>query len=237
MMNHLAFDIETARIVPDGEKLHAHRPLGITCYALAWRENNEVVTLRGYGEDSAGEPQPQMSRAECRVLVEKLSDYVRQGYTILTWNGLGFDFDILAEESGMHSACCELALNHVDMMFHFFCLQGRLLGLNAAAKGMGLEGKPEGMDGAQAPVLWQQRGFTKVLEYVTQDVTMTLQLAEEVAMRRQIRWQTRTGKPNRVKIDAWLPVHAALELPLPKGKWTRTPIGRERFTAWLEIPR
>jgi predicted PolB exonuclease-like 3'-5' exonuclease len=178
-----------------------------------------------------------MSRGECAALVEQLNDAVRQGYTLLTWNGLGFDFDILAEESGQHAACCELARAHVDMMFHFFCLQGYPLGLDTAAKGMGLAGKPEGMDGSLAPLLWQQCEYDKVLAYVRQDVVTTLSLAEEVAARRQIRWQTRGGKANRVPIAQWLPVSSALALPLPDNKWLRKPMTRARFTAWMDQPR
>ena len=160
-MNLLAFDLETARLTPDGEDWHAHRPLGISCYALAWRNEGAIKTVVGHAQDGAGSPQPQMSRAECRSLVEELADKVSQGYTLLTWNGLGFDFNVLAEEAGMHSACCELARAHVDMMFHFFCLQGYPLGLDTAAKGMGLAGKVEGMDGAQAPILWQQGQYAE----------------------------------------------------------------------------
>jgi hypothetical protein len=134
----------------------------------------------------------------------------------------------------MHDACCDLARAHVDMMFHFFCLQGYPLGLNAAAKGMGLAGKVEGMDGSQAPLLWQQREYDKVLTYVTQDVVTTLELAAAVTARGQIRWQTRTGKPNRVTIPRWLTVTEALALPLPNTAWIRKPMTRQRFCAWLE---
>jgi hypothetical protein len=49
---------------------------------------------------------------------------VRARYTIVTWNGTGFDFDILAEESGMLAECKGLAVNHVDMMFHVLCRLG-----------------------------------------------------------------------------------------------------------------
>ena len=31
--------------------------------------------------------------------MQYLATQVENGYTIVTWNGLGFDFDILAEES------------------------------------------------------------------------------------------------------------------------------------------
>jgi hypothetical protein len=246
-MNFLAFDLETARIPPNGDEWAAHRPLGISCYALAWRGIDEVKTggvktagvntVAGFGKDGAGKAQAQMSRAECGTLVAELIDYVRQGFTLLSWNGLGFDFDILAEESGNHAACCELARAHVDMMFHFFCLQGYPLGLDTAAKGMGLAGKIEGMDGSQVPRLWQEGQHERVLAYVTQDAVMTLRLAEEVAKRGQIRWHTRTGKANRVAIPAWLPVCEALALPLPKNKWIRKPMTRARFTAWMDSSR
>jgi hypothetical protein len=236
-MNFLAFDIETARLTPAGEEFLAHRPLGISCYAPAWRDAEGVHHQTGFGQANSATPQPQMSRAECAALVTTLQERVRQGYTLLTWNGLGFDLDILAEESGLHAACCELACAHVDMMFYFFCLQGYPLGLDSAAKGMGLAGKSEGMDGAQAPLFWQQGKFEEVLSYVAQDVKTTLELCEAVTARHQIRWRTRGGKANRVKIAAWLPVHEALALPLPDNNWLRHPMTRDRFTGWMEQPR
>lgn len=236
-MNYLAFDIETSRLTPAGENWLHHRPLGISCYALAWQTAEGIETRASCGRNTAGAPQAQMRRDECCALVEELHERVQQGYTLLTWNGLGFDFDVLAEESGMHAMCCALARGHVDMMFHFFCLQGYPIGLDAAATGMGLAGKLDGMDGSQAPLLWQQQQYDKVLEYVAQDVVMTLQLAHEVSKRRQIRWRTRTGKPNRVAIAQWLNVTSSLALPLPDNSWIRTPMTRERFTGWMEKPR
>ena len=233
-MKYLAFDIESSRLAPNGEDLLLHRPLGISCYALAWQEPDGAKMLVGHGKDEAGQPWLQMTQDECQTLVLQLTEYVRQGFTLLTWNGLGFDFDILAEESGMHAQCVELAYAHVDMLCHFFCLQGYTLGLNAAAKGMGLAGKPEGMDGSQAPIRWQQGEYETVLAYVAQDVLTTLDLAAAVEARGQIRWITRTGKPNRVTIRQWKRVTEALELPLPDPKWIRRPMTRERFTSWME---
>lgn len=57
-----------------------------------------------------------MSRDDAAELVNFLAEAADSGSTILTWNGL--DFDILAEESGMVEECRQLALAHVDMMFH-----------------------------------------------------------------------------------------------------------------------
>ena len=42
-----------------------------------------------------------MSQEEAAKLVEYLTTQVENGYTLVTWNGVGFDLDILAEESGM----------------------------------------------------------------------------------------------------------------------------------------
>ena len=107
---------------------------------------------------------------------------------------MGFDFDILAEESGMLAECRELAVNHVDMMFHILCRLGFGVSLNAAAKGMGLEGKPEGMNGAMAPVLWAEGKREAVLDYVAQDVRTTAALATECEACGALRWITKSGK-------------------------------------------
>ncbi len=40
-----------------------------------------------------------MTLEEVAGLLQYLCKMAGEGYTILTWNGLGFDFDILAEES------------------------------------------------------------------------------------------------------------------------------------------
>ena len=51
---------------------------------------------------------------------------------------MGFDLDVVAEESGMFQECRRMARNHVDMMFHLLCLLGYGVSLDSAAKGMGL---------------------------------------------------------------------------------------------------
>ncbi|MCI0493221.1 MAG: hypothetical protein L0Z07_09820, partial [Planctomycetes bacterium] len=48
--------------------------------------------------------------AEARRRVQALLRYVATGYTVLTWHGLGIDFDILADESATRDECKELDL-------------------------------------------------------------------------------------------------------------------------------
>jgi hypothetical protein len=155
-----------------------------------------------------------MSQQEAAALVEYLATQVGLGYTIVTWNGMGFDFDILAEESGMLAECKRLAVEHVDMMFHVLCRLGYGVGLNAAAKGMNLAGKPEGMNGGIAPVLWAERKREEVLHYVTQDVRTTLELANACEAQCAMRWIARSGKLRSMALPGeWLTVEAAARLP------------------------
>ena len=180
-------------------------------------------------------PNDRMNRQDTARLVQYLADQVAQGCTVVTWNGLGFDLDILAEESGMLSECRTLALGHVDMMFHVFCQLGHGVGLDAAAKGMGVAGKCEGLKGADAPVLWAEGRREEVLRYVAQDVKTTMELATTCEARGTFHWLARSGKVRSMPLrQGWLAVREALLLPLPDTSWMDSPWERERFTGWIE---
>jgi hypothetical protein len=133
---YLAFDIEIAAEIPEGATdWKEYRPLGITCAATLPGDGDPSLW---FGIEEHPNLAPRMTREEVCDLVRYLQSAVAKGYTILTWNGLSFDFDVIAEESGMHAECAELALHHVDMMFHVFCLRGHYLGLDKVANGTGL---------------------------------------------------------------------------------------------------
>ncbi len=223
---YLAFDVETAKVMPENEKnWRSCRPLGIACAATLLSETDEVMVWQGADR---------LTQSEAAGLVKYLRDMVRQGYTVLTWNGTGFDFDILAEESGMLNECRELAVSHVDMMYHVLCRLGFGVSLNAAAQGMGLPGKPEGMNGAMAPVLWSEGQRNVVLDYVAQDVRTTLALAIECENRRELRWITKSGKPRTMRLPSgWLTMQQAERLPQPNTSWMTEPWRRTDFTAWM----
>ena len=226
---YLAFDIEIARIIPEGEMdWNSLKPLGITCAAAA---SSDGGIWNWYAKEPDGRFADRMNPRLCAKLVNEIY-ILSKDYTILTWNGLGFDFDILSEESGEYKLCRDLALNHIDMMFHFFCEMGYPLGLDAAAKGMGLSGKPEGMDGAKAPVLWAQQEYHQVLEYVTQDVKNTLALALLVEDKGTLEWTARSGNENLWICDKWLTVKEARELPEPDTSWMTDPWPRSKFYGW-----
>ncbi len=229
---YLAFDIETARQWPDGQDWRGYRPLGISCAATLPADAQRSTTWHGL--TTHDQPADRMSRQDVVKLVDHLAAMVRDGYTILTWNGLGFDFDVLAEESGMSEQCQSLALGHVDMMFHVFCELGFPVGLEAAAQGMGLPGKPEGITGLLAPKMWAGGRRQEVLDYVAQDTRTTLDLATSCEQQGCFRWITRRGQTKRMPLPAgWMDVNSAAKLPEPDTSWMSDPIPRRQFTAWL----
>ncbi len=223
---YLAFDIETSKVIPEGTIWKSCRPLGIACAATLLSDTDEVCLWQGAAD--------RLSQQEAAGLVAYLRDMVRDGYTIVTWNGTGFDLDILAEESGMLAECRELAVYHVDMMYHILCRLGYGVSLTAAAQGMGLPGKPEGMNGAMAPVLWSEGQRNAVLDYVAQDVRTTLALAIECENQRALRWITKSGKPRTMRLPSgWLTTEQAERLPQPNTSWMTEPWKRTDFTAWM----
>ncbi|NLS92417.1 MAG: hypothetical protein GXX96_09660 [Planctomycetaceae bacterium] len=231
--NYAAFDIETAADVPESAGSWAsYRPLGITCAAVFCQDASEALVWHGKNTD--GTPAARMSQPEAGQLVKQLEKLVAEGYTLLTWNGLGFDFDILAEESGAVGECRKLAIDHVDMMFHVFCDRGFPVALDKAAEALAIKGKPKGMSGYLAPRLWADGAHDKVLDYVAEDVRIARDIALACEKAHRFRWLTSRGKPSSMPLPSgWLTVREAMRLPEPDTSWMTHPIPRRRFTGWL----
>ncbi len=229
---YLAFDIETAKILPeDFGELLAHRPLGICC-AATWASHEEAAQLF-YSRDPNNVPAAQMSQHDLSTFVDFLLTQVDNGYSIVTLNGLGFDFDVLAEESNRWDDCRHLARTHVDILFHIFCEKGFGVGLNAAAKALGLS-KPENVDGSVAPQLWKDGQHQQVLDYVAQDCNLTLNIAEASEKNNTFQWITRKGTTAYLDIPSgWRTVEESLACPLPDTSWMDKPWPRSKFTHWL----
>ena len=231
---YLAFDIETARVIPGPTfEWKAHRPLGITCIASLSNDDDEPRVWLSRTRD--GTPAPQMTRADTATFVEYLSRATAEGFVPLSWNGLAFDLDVLAEESGLVDPCKNLARSHVDMMFHVVCEKGFRVALKSAAAGLDLPGKLPGVEGFDAPTLWAAGQTDLVIRYVAQDVRTTLAVARESEKRHALAWRTTRGTISHMRLPrGWLSVEAAMQLPLPDTSWMTDPPSRRDFTAWLE---
>lgn len=225
---YLAWDIEIFNSIPAGATdWKAHMPLGVSCAAMiASDESNPILW-------HAADKSKPMSAVDLDAMIEYMAHCVEdRGYTIVTHNGTSFDWWLVAIESNSFNACANLAMHSIDTMFHFLAIKGYRIGLDAIAKGCGLPGKTEGMNGALAPELWQAGDYDAVLDYVVQDVVTTLQVTEAVELNKGFNWIAKSGRLNSVAIPVWLTVVEAMQLPLPNTSWMQSPITREEIAGW-----
>lgn len=231
----VAFDLEIIKEIPEGIDWKNIRPLGISCVALL--PNEQIFSNLYYSDDLSSSA---IRKKALQSMIKTMMMWQKEGLSILTWNGLQFDFDVLAEESGMYDECKELALNHIDMMFHFFCVKGYPVGLEAVSNGLGLGGKMAGMSGAQAPQLWASEKLSdrlKVLRYVHQDVVATLDIFERAEELGMVSWITKKGKLSHAPLfpqGKFLTVKECLDMPLPDTSWMDKPLTREEFYDWIK---
>lgn len=231
---YLAFDLETAKVVKGRSfSLAKERPLGVSC--IATLKSDEADPQLWHGHTDSGTPAERMAPDDFNPFLQYMNEAVEAGYTLLTWNGLGFDFDVLAEESQQADTCKSLALAHVDMLFHVFCEKGFPVSLANAAAGLNVEGKTDGISGMEAPVLWKAGRHQEVLDYVAQDVRATLAVGLAAEEQKQFRWITAKGRPSKFPLrKGWLNVSEARNLPEPDTSWMDRPIPRSNFAGWLD---
>jgi hypothetical protein len=233
-MRFAAFDLEIAKQTPtDAGDLMAYAPLGITCAAVA--TSNAPVRF-WHGES-------QLSRVEACHLVRDLQALVAAGYILITWNGCAFDFQVLAQESGMHAECGALALAHIDFMLIVTYTKGYRLGLEAALKGAGLAGKAKqvrlrsgevvAFSGMEAPARWAAGEREAVLAYLEQDVVQLLALGEVIAKKQCLRWTSGRGNPMSIQLRTIPTVRECTRIPVPDTSWMAAPPARAEFVAWI----
>jgi predicted PolB exonuclease-like 3'-5' exonuclease len=182
-----------------------------------------------------------MSKREVDEIAKYLYWEWREGAQIVTWNGLGFDFDVMHEECRWWKSSLRfMAWNHIDPGFQMLCEKGFMVGLDTAAKGMGLHGKTEGMSGKDAPVMWAEgrNQQEKVLEYVAQDAVTTLEVYEAILRRGSLSWISRSGRANKwrpeFKNGRMLTAKECMHIPEPDTSWMSDPWPRKKFYGWLD---
>lgn len=241
--NLIFFDLEISKIIPEeaGGDWSEYRPYGLACAATTLGDD-KILWWHG---DENGRIAECMSVYQCRALAAYLFERWFEGTQVVTFNGLGFDFDVLAEEcqhQGWHDNIVDMALNHIDIAFAMFADLGYMCSLDRAAEGMKIPGKMEGMSGGLAPVMWagSPEEQATVLEYVAQDVRVTADLYEEIVTAGYLRWITQKGHPCKRPwyprlVDGRLPTVAeSLEKPVPDTSWMDDPWPRSKFYGWTE---
>jgi len=241
--NFVAFDLEVADELPDTEDWHRLLPLPISCVGIANRQTDTIVALHGQEADD-GRLAHQLTPEQARSIVIYLENLARDGATLVSWNGLGFDLIVLAEAcEGAYwtDRCRALALDHCDMAFQMLCERGFMISLQTAAEACGLPGKLEGVSGKDAPRLWagSRAEQERVLDYVAQDARTTGGIYEHLLEEGHLVWTSKQGRKNvwlpvwGERLDRMLTVREALALPEPEVSWME-PWPRERFSGWLQ---
>lgn len=251
-MNLLSFDLEIANSIPEGcDDWKEVRPLGISCAATASLypsliKGSVINTNYWFAENSVHKPVSRgMDKTEAQRIAMDLSKSVALGYKIVTWNGLSFDFDVLAEESGLYRVCSELALNHIDLMFIVVTLRGHFLGLDKAAKGHKIPGKLKSvklndgtiikdMAGASAPGMWHRGEFDAVLAYLKDDVRITLELARSIEREKYVKWKSDKGYKQKIKIPKLYTVKECLEIKRKIPHWVIKPVELKSMMSWVK---
>jgi len=248
-MKFASFDLESAVGFPDDvEFTEEHfNQLGITCATVALVDTDEIQEwhdtdqVRFWYSDSV----EKLSREDCQEIVRDLSQLVDEGYTLVTWNGTGFDFKLLAVESGMYAECADLAYyHHIDMMLIVVFLRGHFLGLNKALDGIGNAGKlhevrlTDGtllvdMKGKLAPELWARGEFDAVLTYLNYDVTEPLAVLQFIYKNKSIQWVTARGSYQSFHVPSMYSVRELYETLPDNSNWGKFNITKEQFVAWM----
>jgi hypothetical protein len=238
----VAFDIETAREAPE-DKDDSY-DLGVTCVGTCIVEGTDRIARTWHGGKWFGRYEERMPEDKVTEFVGWLLAMTDRGYDIVSWNGLGFDFRVMAESApGIRGMAVDLALDSIDPFYAMLCEKGFGIGLATAAEGMMVEGKADGMDGLDAIEMWQgpPSDQRRVLEYVKQDAETTANVYEAVVAAGHLRWTSRSGRTNywrpvlKVVGDRpfrMLTVEEASALPEPDTSWMTDPWPRSDFYGW-----
>ena len=235
-MKLASFDLEIAKEIPNDTKdFFSLAPLGITCAAVAYSDTRKVDYWTGM---------PKMTKDECSAMVDEFIALIDNGYIFVTWNGLSFDFRVLAQESGRYEECKKIAMNHIDMMVIVTFTKGWYVGLDSVLAGAGLKGKKKEvklnngeicvMSGAKAPKMWKDGEHKAVLSYLRDDVIQPLLLAEHIMNTKKIQWTSSSGKRHVLDVDGLISVNKCFEIPEPDVSWMTNPPKREQFINWGE---
>jgi hypothetical protein len=224
----LAFDIETANLLPQGADLDAFGPLDISVVAAV----SEDGAARVVHSLENGKPAAKLNREDAAGFLRWLRERQLGGARIVAWNGVSFDLKMIGHAAGDLELASEVALDSFDPMLQFFYRRGFPIGLQSVATGMGL-GLKKSMSGADAPEQWAKGNFQQVIEYVQGDCRMTLEIARAIEKVREVRWNTKRGTISSERMFPLLPAREVIAGPLPDQSWMDTPIPPAKFTSWF----
>lgn len=230
-MKLLGFDIEISDIfdLKPGEDLDQYAPFHISVAATAVWEGEEKLW---YSEHN-GVPLPSMTKEDSYALLCYLRQMQENGYALCAWNGLSFDLRWIGWNAADMALATKVALDLFDPMFQFFNEKSFPISLASVAKGLDIK-QSKLMSGADAPKIWAEGDYQRVMDYVMGDATLTNQVILRILETKTISWVTRRGALQHLPTPFLHPVWEILEDPEPVPPvWMTNPMRRSKFTDWM----
>ena len=226
----LALSLETIMHIRSDDKWHDYLPVGPACAATSTADEELVW----YGHDPDQNNATAMTKENAASLVDYLQQMTSDGYTITTWNGMGFDWRALAKQSRRVEECRQLALNHVDMMYQVLCTKGFCLKDESAADGMGVRRKTDEEYDNDKPERWAENHPKLILVRCNATADVILKVSTEAQRTGQLKWISRNGVRNGMRLkDGWKTVQEARVIPEPDTSRFHNSIPRILFEEWL----
>ena len=192
----VSFDLELDMMVPENVNWECDTAPRITCAALF----SSTEGTRLFYSETGSDFSTSMNISDTYRLHDELWRHFQNGATIVTWGGCAVDFKALhsALKSDVirQTQCKELVKHHVDMTIASVTDMGMMMGLDAAARGMG-QGQKCNSTSKDSPRLWAASKNFQVLEHVRNDAILTLKvyLAVVHVDTPSLTWVTKRGKP------------------------------------------
>lgn len=221
-------------------------PFGISAAAIRQNDSTAVYTYQqpvssiyAVNEtwDAALFSQRALSTHSANVILNALLSFQEDGNRVFAWNGVSFDWQLLAKLTGRWKEATLGAKKSYDPMFQGLCLAGFPVKQESVAMAFGYPGKV--ISGGNAPQLWEDGLEDVVVDYVQGDVIMLERIVRSVERYGGLKW---TSKGGSTMFTPFFPRHLltveqALELPLPDTSWAKDDGGltvtREQFTDWF----
>jgi hypothetical protein len=200
----------------------------LLCAATFW--TNGFIDVPQLFVTQEGTKFTNLSSTSLESLIETLWAAHCFGTVILTWGGTGSDWKKLAKAAPQHAdKIKEMALNSVDIPLIAGASTGMMMGLSAAAVGMGLGPQPS-CDSIDVPAFWKGDVAKQnmVVDHVRWDAWACAQIYSRLMLqinhaRPQLSWMTQKSGVRSIRLrkekidDEWaLPrIHHILEWEKP----------------------
>lgn len=209
----VVFDLEFTALVPAHDAHDWGRDVKVACASTM--SSDDSIPSVWCERTSTGEIGDYLSSTTLVQFVGYLQTMHMWGYRVVTWGGAATDFRMLCKELPSHSrTILQMCMTHVDVPFAAATHTGMMMGLAAAAKGMGLEDKSNAS--SLIPALWSSHDRAAVLQHVSTDAFLTAMVVRYVTKHDTLPWITSRGLLRAWMQAQLLDVSTCLQMPLPQ---------------------